>query len=71
MAYREFTRLGKREGRSHVLFEFPPDDVMRAEMIEVFKKIWIDDWGPRLEHVLRNALFTLCEMPGVLTLTEN
>lgn len=35
-----------------------------AELIEVFKKIWIDDWGPRLEHLLRNVLFTLFETPG-------
>lgn len=35
-----------------------------AEMIEVFRKIWSDDWGPRLEHLLRNALFTLYEVKG-------
>ncbi|MEQ1758729.1 MAG: type IV secretion system DNA-binding domain-containing protein [Vicinamibacterales bacterium] len=35
-----------------------------AELIEAFKKIWIDDWGPRLEHLLRNVLFTLMELPG-------
>ena len=35
-----------------------------AELIEVFKKIWTDDWGPRLEHLLRNVLFTLFEIPG-------
>ncbi len=35
-----------------------------AELIEVFKKIWTDDWGPRLEHLLRNVLFTLLEIPG-------
>lgn len=35
-----------------------------AELIEVFKKIWTDDWGPRLEHLLRNVLFTLLEVPG-------
>jgi hypothetical protein len=34
-----------------------------AELIEVFKKIWTDEWGPRLEHLLRNVLFTLFEMP--------
>jgi hypothetical protein len=34
-----------------------------AEVIEVFKKIWTDEWGPRLEHLLRNVLFTLFEMP--------
>jgi hypothetical protein len=35
-----------------------------AELIEVFKKIWANDWGPRLEHLLRNVLFTLLEVPG-------
>ena len=35
-----------------------------AELIEVFRKIWVDDWGPRLEHLLRNVLFTLLESPG-------
>lgn len=40
-----------------------------AELIEVFKKIWTDEWGPRLEHLLRNVLFTLLEIPGA-TLAE-
>ena len=35
-----------------------------AELIEVFKKLWTDEWGPRLEHLLRNVLFTLLEIPG-------
>lgn len=35
-----------------------------AELIEAFKKIWHDDWGPRLEHLLRNVLLTLFEVPG-------
>ncbi len=30
----------------------------------VFKKIWADSWGPRLEYVLRNAIFALMEYPG-------
>jgi hypothetical protein len=34
-----------------------------AELIEVFKKLWAEEWGPRLEHLLRNVLFTLFEMP--------
>lgn len=34
-----------------------------AELIEVFKKIWTDDWGPRLEHLWRNVLYTLIETP--------
>ncbi|HLE19182.1 MAG TPA: type IV secretion system DNA-binding domain-containing protein [Syntrophales bacterium] len=32
-------------------------------LISVFKKVWADFWGPRLEHILRNALFTLLERP--------
>ena len=32
-----------------------------AGLVEVFKKIWSDDWGPRLEHLLRNVVFTLLE----------
>jgi hypothetical protein len=35
-----------------------------AELVEVFKKIWVDDWGPRLEHLLRNVLFALLEVEG-------
>lgn len=32
-------------------------------MISVFKSIWADNWGPRLEHILRNALLALLEQP--------
>jgi hypothetical protein len=32
-----------------------------AGLVEVFKKLWSDDWGPRLEHLLRNVVFTLLE----------
>jgi len=35
-----------------------------AGLVEVFKKLWPDDWGPRLEHLLRNVIFTLLEIPG-------
>jgi hypothetical protein len=35
-----------------------------AELVEVFKKIWDEEWGPRLEHLLRNVLLTLFELPG-------
>lgn len=35
-----------------------------AGIIEVFKKLWPDDWGPRLEHVFRNVIFTLLETAG-------
>ena len=32
-------------------------------MLEVFKKIWHDFWGPRTEHILRNALLALLDQP--------
>ncbi len=34
-----------------------------ANLLDVFKKIWADSWGPRLEHILRNCLLTLLEQP--------
>src|SRR5256712_1597958 len=45
-------------------------------LLEVFKKIWIDTWGPRLEHILRNALLALLDQPeatleGVLRLLDD
>ena len=44
----------------------PPDrrSLAAAGIVEVFHKLWPDDWGPRLEHVLRNVVFTLLELPG-------
>lgn len=43
----------------------PGDEALAvAELVEVFKKLWRDDWGPRLEHLLRNVLYTLVEIPG-------
>jgi len=35
-----------------------------AGMVEVFQKLWPDDWGPRLEHLLRNVIFALLDMEG-------
>lgn len=35
-----------------------------AGVVDTFKKLWKSDWGPRLEHVLRNAVFTLLSLPG-------
>jgi DNA helicase HerA-like ATPase len=43
--------------------DVPPEKhaLAAAGMVEVFKKLWPDDWGPRLEHLLRNVVFTLLE----------
>lgn len=32
-------------------------------VLEVMKKLWADSWGPRLEHILRNALLALLDQP--------
>ncbi len=32
-------------------------------MMEVFKKMWPDAWGVRMEHILRNVLMALLEQP--------
>ena len=35
--------------------------VVVAGLLSTFKKIWADNWGPRLEHILRFSLLTLLE----------
>jgi hypothetical protein len=42
-------------------------------LLDVFKKLWNDSWGPRLEYILRNALLALLDqgdatLAGVLQL---
>ena len=32
-------------------------------LIQVFKHLWNDSWGPRLEHILRNCLLSLLDYP--------
>jgi hypothetical protein len=32
-------------------------------LLDAFKKIWAESWGPRLEHILRNALLALLDQP--------
>ncbi|MDP3964611.1 MAG: type IV secretion system DNA-binding domain-containing protein [bacterium] len=38
--------------------------LVASGLISVFKKIWADSWGPRLEYVLRNTILSLLEYPG-------
>ncbi len=33
-------------------------------IIEAFRNVWGTTWGPRLEHILRNALLTLLDQPS-------
>lgn len=30
-------------------------------ILDAFKKLWADSWGPRMEHILRNALIALLD----------
>lgn len=48
---------------------FDADDVkhkylISSAIVSIFKKIWADSWGPRLEYILRNSLLALLESPG-------
>jgi hypothetical protein len=51
-----FNPLGKVSPDLHHL--------VASGLIGVFKKIWLEFWGPRLEHILRHSLLTLLENPG-------
>lgn len=38
--------------------------LMASFVLEAFKKLWPDFWGPRLEHVFRHALLVLLDQPA-------
>jgi type IV secretory pathway TraG/TraD family ATPase VirD4 len=38
--------------------------LVASGLIAVFKKLWSDSWGPRLEHILRNTILALLDSPG-------
>ena len=38
--------------------------LVASGLISVFHKIWHEFWGPRMEHILRNAILALLEYPG-------
>jgi CxxC-x17-CxxC domain-containing protein len=38
--------------------------LVSSGLIGIFKKLWADSWGPRLEYVLRNAILALMDYPG-------
>jgi hypothetical protein len=43
--------------------------LVASGVVAAFKKLYGDSWGPRLEHILRNALLALLEVPGVSLLS--
>jgi len=38
--------------------------LVTSGLISVFKKVWSEFWGPRLEHILRHSILTLLEYPN-------
>jgi hypothetical protein len=43
--------------------------LVASGIVSAFKKLYSESWGPRLEHILRNALLTLTEVPGASLLS--
>jgi hypothetical protein len=38
--------------------------LVASGLVGVFKKMWADSWGPRLEYILNNTILALLESPG-------
>ena len=38
--------------------------LVASGIVSAFKKLYGEFWGPRMEHILRNALLALLELPG-------
>jgi hypothetical protein len=43
-------------------------DLVASGLISTFRKIWIENWGPRLEYILRFTLLTLLYVPDATLL---
>lgn len=42
--------------------------IVASGLVGIFKKIWADSWGPRLEYILRNDILALLDYPGATLL---
>ena len=38
--------------------------IVASGLVGIFKKMFADSWGPRLEYILRNSVLTLLQTPG-------
>jgi hypothetical protein len=45
--------------------------IVASGLIGIFKKMWADSWGPRLEYILRNALLAILDYPKATFLSIN
>jgi CxxC-x17-CxxC domain-containing protein len=50
----------------NVLEEVDPQyrHLVASGLVGVFRKLWADSWGPRLEYILRNAILAVLDVPG-------
>jgi len=39
-------------------------ELVASSIVAIFQKLYSHSWGPRLEHILRNTLLTLVEIPN-------
>jgi hypothetical protein len=42
--------------------------LVASALVSTFKRFWTEAWGPRTEHLLRNAALALLEVPGATLL---
>jgi hypothetical protein len=42
--------------------------VVASGLVGIFKKLYAESWGPRLEHILRNTILSLLEYPNTTML---
>lgn len=57
----------------NVLESVTPDlrNVAASGVVGIFKKLFAESWGPRLEYILRNTILALLEYPGSTLLGIN
>lgn len=44
------------------------NSVVASGLVGIFKKLYAESWGPRLEHILRNTILSLLEYPNTTML---
>lgn len=44
------------------------NSIVCSGLVGIFKKIYAESWGPRLEHILRNTILSLLEYPNTTML---
>lgn len=47
------------------LYNIKPEErhLVASNIVSTLKRIWVESWGPRLEHILRNTILTLLQYP--------